>query len=384
MNMSLVLLLVALAAVVAQEGCPDPAMECPDNCTGEQCARFLNAECRENPCHGLCAPNFFWRGRNVTSSCPVQRCSDRVCLGRRQCVEEVSPASCPEGLTQSLCRQYIQTRCVLTPPPTDCSQLSCGPGMYCRRRRNRPEEVVCARARNCDQLVCDEGSLCTETERGPMCVTTIARSCEDLNCPEGTLCVSESIPSRNLSASQCLDQEEAERLPTFDTFFCSSGATICDDPTEACLDIFDSGNYLIPACFDTGCDLESSSACEKGNNRMCASVPDRLNADFATTCIGPTSIESTTNCTLAPEDRCPIGWVCREAFFEGQIFITTCGVPAPTFTAPSCAELECPAPLECNEIGNVQGRGGVARCAGPTFTGDTEDSIQSLLDKIDS
>ena len=69
--------------------------------------------------------------------------------------------------------------------------------------------------------------------------------------------------------------------------------------------------------------------------------------------------------------RCLPVFVCREVVFEGHIFFTT------------CAELECPGPLECNELGIVQGRGGVARCAGPSFTRDTKDFIRSLLSKID-
>ena len=55
----LCLLSLMAATVAAQEDCPDAATECPDSCAGEQCARFLNAECQENPCFGLCAPNFF-------------------------------------------------------------------------------------------------------------------------------------------------------------------------------------------------------------------------------------------------------------------------------------------------------------------------------------
>ena len=377
------LVLTLVATVAAQEDCPDAATECPDSCAGKECARFLNAVCWENPCHGLCTPNFFWRGNNVTNRCPVERCNDKMCPGVRQCVEEVRPASCPEDLPQSLCRQYIQARCVLPPPAMDCSQISCGPGMFCRERRGG-KGVTCARARNCNQLACDEGSICTETEQGPQCVISIARSCEDLNCPEGTRCVSQSIPSRNLSAAQCLDQEVAERYPTIDTFFCGSGAKICDNPeTEVCIDVYESGNYLIPTCLGIGCDPESNSSCSFDSG-VCTNVPDRLNAPFTTACLGPTSILSTTWCDPGDSDRCPsspISFVCREVLFEGQLFYTTCGAPAPTFSAPSCAELKCPLPLECSER-IVEGRGGVARCGGPNHTSDNEDDIRSLLDKI--
>ena len=166
-TLSLVLLLVT-AVAVAQEDCPNPSTDCPDSCEGEQCPRFLNAECRVNPCHGLCTPNFFWRGSNVTDRCPVRRCSDRVCPSTRECIEEIRPPTCPEGLPQSQCRQYINTQCILPPISTDCSQISCGAGQYCRQVRPGGR-VRCAIARNCDQLECEEGSICTETEQGPQC-----------------------------------------------------------------------------------------------------------------------------------------------------------------------------------------------------------------------
>ena len=255
--MSRFLALLLVAAVAAQNDCPNAVTECPDNCAEEQCARFLNSECQENLCHGLCTPNFFWRGKNVTDRCPVQRCHDKVCPGVRECVEVVRPASCPEDVAKSQCRQYIKAKCILPPPPTNCSQISCGEGMFCRERRRRVG-VTCARARNCNQLTCDEGSICTEMEEGPVCVVSIQLSCKDLKCPKGTVCVSESIPSRNLSVAQCLDQEEAEKLPTVDTFFCGSGAIICDNEprNEVCVDIYDSGDYLVPGCSEKGHKLE--------------------------------------------------------------------------------------------------------------------------------
>ena len=385
MKMMLILVVLLLvSAVAAQNVCPNAVTECPDTCVGKQCARFLNAECQENPCHGLCTPNFFWRGSNVTDRCPVERCADKVCPGIRECVEEIRPASCPEGVPRSMCRQLIRAICVLPPPPTDCSQITCGQGMFCREKR-RGKGVTCARARNCNQLICNEGSICTEAEEGPKCVISIQLSCADLNCPKGTVCVSDSIPSRNLTVAQCLNQEEAERLPTLETFFCGSGATICDNKprAETCVDIYDSGIYLVPGCSETGCDpLLPNSSCRL-SNQVCAKTPDYLNAPFTSICVGSTSIlNDSSRCDSAPADRCPSNLVCREVFYEGQFFFSTCGIPAPTFTASSCAELECPAPLECNELGIVEGRGGVARCAGPNFTGDTENSIQALLDKI--
>ena len=385
MHLSKFVVLLLVAAVAAQNDCPNSATECPDSCAGEQCARFLNAECQENPCHGLCTPNFFWRGKNVTNRCPVERCRDKVCPGIRECVEMVRPTSCPEGVPQSLCRQYIRATCVLPPPPTNCSQITCGEGMFCRERHRGGEGVTCVRARNCNQLTCDEGSICSETEEGPKCVISIQLSCKDLKCPEGTICVADSIPSRNLSVAQCVNQEETERLPRFETFFCGSGALIChnEPQAEACIDFYESGNYLTPTCLESSCDPESpNSSCMLGS-RLCAMTPNYLNAPFTSICVGSTSIVSNSSrCDSAPADRCPGNFVCREAFYDGKFFFSTCGFPAPAFAAPSCAELECPVPLECNELGQVEGRGGIARCGGPEFTGETENFIRSLLDKI--
>lgn len=160
--------LLAAGALAQGEDCPNRATVCPDNCRGSQCPRFLNSECRVNPCHGLCAPNFFraTNGRNVTDRCDVERCGEKDCPGNRVCVEEIVPPSCPGNGTQ--CRQFIRSRCVLPPLPTDCSQITCGPGMYCRERRG--EGVKCARARNCNQLTCGEGLSCSVTEEGPVCM----------------------------------------------------------------------------------------------------------------------------------------------------------------------------------------------------------------------
>ena len=46
-KMSVLLSLLLVAVVAAQNNCPNAATECPDNCAGEQCARFLNAECQD-------------------------------------------------------------------------------------------------------------------------------------------------------------------------------------------------------------------------------------------------------------------------------------------------------------------------------------------------
>ena len=342
------MVLLMTVAAFAQDNCPNAVLDCPDVCASEQCARFLNAQCQVDPCNGNCSARFIWRRRDVTERCQVPRCKDRMCKGKRFCVEEVRPPSCPQGQPRSLCRQFIATRCVL---PTTC-----------------------------EELACPSGTICAANARGSLkCITSIARSCADLRCPKGTVCVSQGIPSRNLSVAQCLDEDEADNLPTVDTFFCDSGATICTDPAnQACVDIYDGGRLFLASCLETGCDLETNAPCPE--SRVCNTIPDR---PFSTACTSTTSVIG-TNCTDEP-GRCPNGLVCRGTVFEGKLLFSTCGIPAPTFTGPSCQELECPLPLVCNDLESINGREpGLARCAGPEFTNDHQEAIESLLDMIDT
>ena len=177
---------------------------------------------------------------------------------------------------------------------------------------------------------------------------SIQFSCTDLNCPEGTVCGSDAIPSRNLSVAWCINQEEAERLRTFETFFCSSGAQIChnESQSEVCIDFYESGNYLTLTCLETGCDPEFSNSSCILSTRLCAKTQNYLNAPFSSICVGLTSIlNDSSRCDSAPADRCPGNFVCREAFYMGQFLFSTCGFPAAMFAAPSCTELECPVPL---------------------------------------
>ena len=360
------------AAAVAQEDCPNPAIECPDNCGGAQCGRFLNAECRENPCHGLCTPNFFRKGRNVTDRCDVERCGDKDCPGERQCIEETVPASCLGGRPQ--CRQYIRARCVLPPPPTDCSQISCGPGMFCRERKRR-EGVTCARARRCNQLECDQGFTCTETEAGPMCAMSKPfTSCEEAGCPEGTLCSEFSIPTRKLSVAQCIRRDIAETLATFESgFSCDPDDMFCDAQTEGCAEVFEDGRLLIFECNAFNCTDDTSCP----SDRVCREIPDFLRQmfqiPFDTVCNLPDIVFSETGCASLT-NPCPPGLACHDIISAGVTTAIGCGISAPTYSGSSCAELGCPAPLECYER-IIESRGGLARCF-------TEKSIDVFVENV--
>ena len=357
------------AAVYAQEDCPDMAAVCPDNCLGARCPRYLNAECRENPCHGLCAPNFFRRNRNVTNRCDVETCDEKNCPRLRNCVEEVVPSTCPGN--QPRCRQYIRARCVLPPSPTDCSQITCGPGMFCRERK-RGEGVTCAPVRRCSQLECEEPYVCKETEEeGPTCELDLPSSCEEADCPEGTVCSVFSIPSREVSIAQCISQSEAANFPIFDQFSCSSELMICDEEREACIEAYEDGRFLTIFCNIINCP---DTACTSGHE--CTEVPPSLvqatGIGFTKTCIPPGFVLGETCATAV--DPCPPGLACHDIEFEGATIGIGCGVSAPTYSGTTCEELGCPSPLECYER-DTRGRGSLAQCA-------PEESVDVVLEGV--
>ena len=371
-----ILLILLLAHGQGTEDCLNgAATDCPDNCANAQCPRFLNAECRENPCHGLCTPNFFREnGRNVTDRCDVERCSDRVCKGKRRCVEEIVPASCPGNRP---CRQYIKSRCVFPPPSdstTDCSQITCGPGMYCREGSGG-KGVMCTQARNCFQLTCDEGFVCLEMEEGPMCTINKPTSCKKANCPEGTVCSEFKVPSHDISIAQCLPWPTAERLPVFgNEFSCSSGFPVCNKDTEVCTGIFLDGHRLTIGCSGVNCTASDPTSCP--SDRVCSEPPPdlvkKLQVPFTGTCTPPQFVYSKT-CTTA-NDPCPAGLACLDIVYEYTTIGITCGVRADSYAGSSCAELGCPQPLECFER-TIEGRGGLARCTNQDATNTVVETI---------
>ena len=111
--------LTLLSANAQQNNCPDFSEELcgsSDPCrNGARCPRFFNSECRTNTCNGLCQPNFFFRGRNVTDRCGSSRiCATRTCSSRRVCVEEIVESCNRNGR----CRQRLVGRCRAQPVTT--------------------------------------------------------------------------------------------------------------------------------------------------------------------------------------------------------------------------------------------------------------------------
>ena len=287
-TIQVILLILLLGSIATEKDCPNRATECPDNCEGAQCPQFLNAECRVNPCHGLCTPNFFREnGRNVTDHCDVQ---------------------------------------------------------------------------NCNQLKCGKGFVCLEMEGGPMCTINKLNSCEKADCPEVTVCSEFNIPSRNITIAQCLPQATADGLPVFGSnFSCSSGFPICDEETEVCSDVLEEDRLLTVICIMANCTASDSTSCPR--NRMCTDIPphfiETLQVPFTKSCTPPSFVYNKTCATAG--NPCPAGLECRDVIVKETIIGTACGPPALSYVGSSCAELGCPAPLECYES-IIEGRGGLAQC----------------------
>lgn len=188
------LLLVLLSASKAsaqeeqeeEEDCPDEQAECEgDPCEGQKCPRFYNAECRPNLCFGgLCTPNFFFRGFNVTDRCDVPRCecdnASSICVKvecpeRRQCIETVEGCR-PD---QEPCRRtFLFARCIIPPEDLDisCNDVKCGEGEGCRMRERGPGFPPVVRClplekfSSCEELRCNEGHVCINEGEKLSCV----------------------------------------------------------------------------------------------------------------------------------------------------------------------------------------------------------------------
>lgn len=445
-NPILLAVLFLTVATFAQEDCPSPVAECPDNCERAQCGRFLNAKCQENPCHGLCTPNFFWRGRNVTSRCDVERCADKICPRRRQCLEENVPSSCPAN--RPLCRQYIRARCVLPPKPTDCSQISCEPGLFCRERK-RGGGVRCVRARNCEQLTCDAGFSCNETDNGPQCIreqpmvqcseelTTLCRqrmgkcevvdgvpqcvlvtdcddikcepglqctvlrnvtgqdiaicasdiapTCQNTTCSLGALCVELSLPSIRLSVGACLSRDFASIVPIFEQSTCAGNSQRCDQETQVCVDIFEGGQFLSFTCYDLiNCTDNSSCFSYLSYQLTCAEVPsDVIDLGFTDVCVPAGETRFEFGGSCATVTKqCSPGLTCQDIAISGNIVGTTCGVSTAPSIGPSCNELNCRAPEQCYEV-TVAERGGLALCYPEVLVEFPSNLIRSFINASD-
>ena len=252
----------------------------------------------------------------------------------------------------------------------DCASSSQeSEGMRCKKAAAAPQ--------NCTQLTCDLGKVCVENAEGPTCVNNVFPSCSGVTCPStGMQCVQIDIPARNLSVGQCFTQETADSYPVFGQFSCSSGFEICKPGTEACIESFEAGNFLTVVCAATGCSAQSPCA----GFLLCIASPEYLQDSFASVCVAPTNFEfGNMTCDTFEKGCSQPGFACHDFTFEDQHIGTDCGPSATTFTASTCAELDCPTLLECYQR-TIVGRGSLAQCAFRQSVDVIAENVTSLLD----
>lgn len=246
-------------------------------------------------------------------------------------------------------------------------------GMYCREEN---DEIRCTKAKNCDQLTCGKGEICSETEEGPHCVNNVFPSCMDVSCPKGTRCVELRIPSRDLCVGQCFGPEITDTYPTYEQYNCSSGFEVCK-PGTVCINSFQEGNFLTVVCAPVGCSDESRCP----GFLLCAETPQHLHDSFKSVCVAPTKFEFGNDSCGTFDKGCTNGFVCHDFTFKGQHIGTDCGPSGTAFTASSCSKLDCPEMLECYQR-IIDGRGGLAQCAFKHSVDMVSEEIESLLEKL--
>ena len=83
--------------------CPDPVECLEDPCRDAECPRFPSARCEVDACHGECRATFIRGQKNidVTARCgDFTPCQIKRCPNRRVCVEELTPAVCPDDMPE--------------------------------------------------------------------------------------------------------------------------------------------------------------------------------------------------------------------------------------------------------------------------------------------
>jgi len=116
---------VSLVVIESQQDCPEGL------CDRENCPAYWSADCTLS---SDCIPTFTWKGRDVSERCGSTLCDERVCGRNRECVEELFPPMCREGVEQ--CRQYMRSKCILKPFEhlMSCDDIECAEGLTCRFR----------------------------------------------------------------------------------------------------------------------------------------------------------------------------------------------------------------------------------------------------------
>ena len=369
-------------------------------CENTLCPRFYNAVCKDDQCQvPPCPPHFFFRGKDVTNKCPIDRCSNKTCNSKRTCVEIVKPARCPSNRPH--CRQILKAKCILrNKPPKNCSGLVCGKESACRvqTRGMCPPVVRCiptSRLRSCDNVHCDPGFNCTQD--GPtvkcqaattpqderqmttscselqclpnqrciesskytqsVCINaTTGLTCGELQCPsDAPECLITQIPDFNNSIlTSCTPIElisSIERaLESSSIYNCTELGVICESQGLACTDLSEGrGRSTTIFCTRLNCsNTDESKSCPA--NSKCMDVPTGLAEDVSiqTACvpINATDIAFGINCISGWASTCRKGTTCIDTVTEG-LSGAYC-VPGTSPFIP-CSEKTCPDNYICTE-----------------------------------
>ena len=297
-------------------------------CENAHCPRFYNAECRDDHCESPpCDPHFFWRGRNVTLRCEAETCNTKTCADTRQCMEEVITRPCPPG--SSICRQYLNTKCVLMPieHPMSCSDITtCNPGTVCRirERLDRPYPVI----------------VCIPTEK--------QTSCDNIHCKPGFSCVDKGntimcVPSLTTAEPTTVEPTSAETTTAQQTTVVPTTAeTTTVEPTTAETNTLEPTTAANTTAQETTADPTTAET-----NTVEPTSAETTTAQQTTATVEPTSTEVTTAESITTEHSTstelpsPMGTLCDELTCVSQAqFCEIIQVPEYNFTTANCASQE--------------------------------------------
>ena len=350
-----VLFLICATGALAQDSCPDPTCV-GDPCANQECDRFLNAECRPDPCE--CAPNFFWKGKNVTARCKVETCAEKICMGRhRRCEMRIIPPTCPARVPR--CRQYRRSQCILVRPnhTMSCREITCKEEEVCRMRNrgvNFPPVIRCvalAKQRNCLNIMCKEGFVCQDMGRRIRCVpgndttpvTTITTSPPSTptisitpftsipitSPPSGPFCTLEFQLNCTQMGQECVADENGQRCFVAST--CEQIRLICTNRFQVCIEEGGSAR-CIPA---TTCS-QLRPICKMRNPSLVCEITN-FGGFMIPTCAIATSCDQ-LECMEG--ENCIVTLIGNTTFPQ-CIRVSPTGMPT-RMIASTCRDLQCP------------------------------------------
>ena len=381
-------------------------------CENAHCPRFYNAECRDDHCESPpCEPHFFWRGKNVTLRCEAETCNTKTCADTRQCMEEVVTRPCPPG--SSICRQYLNAKCVLMPieRQMSCSDITCKNGTVCRirERLDRPYPVIVCipteKQTGCVNIHCEPGFSCVDEGNSITCVpiltttepptveptsaeTTIAQqttaeptttetteeptiaetttvepttaedSCADITCTDGLVCTVLTVPS--IPSLPPLTLCSINLTDIFEILLsCKDFESVCGE--FPCIDSVQGGREISLFC----------SECEQRPficplDQPCTKLPTDLQTSLNITsaCLPNSTLELGRNCTSRVEPCRGPAFYCAEAILENTVVASFC---SEYLLYPTCEGVTCSSETICVEA--QAGETQYTACLSPTLFG---------------